>query len=263
MPKIKDYDLNLVQIVADEDKKELNTRYAKMTPVLLNSKYWIIIFFLILANNVISQIPDSVRNWDNQLYLSNKVAGVAGNWRLSGELQIRLKDNWESLDRTFFEGVATYMVSKKIEIIPDFRLTVKPERVEYRPGLGIIYKFLKSDFQFVNQLKWQLDIYPNNFANNAMRYAVFLNQGIHEKIIVTFVGGALYKWTDDYNGFSFVRFGPGIAYVINKRQTVNFSYLLSATNNTQYWEWAGIPFVQLVININRHHKYVPAKYISF
>ncbi len=232
--------------------------------IIFNSKYWFVLCLLILSNSVISQVTDTTAgNWDNQLYLSNKVAGVVGNWRLSGEFQVRLKDNWRSLDRTFFEGVATYMPSKNIEIVPDFRITVKPDRVEYRPGLGVIYKFIKSDFQFVNQLKWQLDIYPDNFANNAVRYAVFLNQVVHEKIILNFVGGALYKWTDDYNGFSFVRFGPGIAFVINEQQTINFSYLLSATNNTQYWEWAGIPFIQLVININKHHKYLPAKYISF
>ena len=211
----------------------------------------------------LSQINDSTVNWDNQIYIGNKVTAAAGSFRFSGDLQVRLKDNMQSLDNWFVEGVATYLLSESIEITPDFRISIKPEEVEYRPGFGVVYKFLKKDFQFVNQLKWQLDIDNNNNQDHGLRYAIFTNRRLNEKLISSFVFGAFYRWADGYNGFEFFRFGPGLAYIINAQHTINFNYLLSAKNNRQYWEWAGIPIIQLVININKDYKYVPAKYISF
>ena len=35
---------------------------------------------------------------------------------------------------------------------------MKPTRVEYRPGLGVIFKALATRWQFVHQLKYQADI---------------------------------------------------------------------------------------------------------
>ena len=169
----------------------------------------------------------------------------------------------QSLDNWFLEGVATYMLSEDIEIVPDFRISIKPDKVEYRPGMGVIYKINKSDFQFVNQLKWQIDIDPKNLYNNTLRYAIFINRKFNDKLVANFPFGALYKQKADFKGFDFVRLGPGLGYIINKQHTINFNYLLSVTNNTQFWEWAGIPVVQLVININKGYIYVPAKYLSF
>lgn len=202
-------------------------------------------------------------NWDNQAYIGNKVAANSGDWRLSGELQVRLKDDVQSLDNWFIEGVATYMLSEKWEIVPDFRMSIKPEEVEYRPGLGVIYKFTKSSFQFVNQVKWQLDMDNLGNVDHGVRYAIFTNRKLTDKLISNFAFGAFYRFSDGFNGFEFVRFGPGLAYVINAQHTINFNYLLSAKNNRQYWEWAGIPVVQLIININKDYKYLPAKYLSF
>lgn len=55
-------------------------------------------------------------------------------------MQVRLKDDLQSLDNWFLEGVATYMLSEQWEIVPDFRMSIKPEEVEHRLGLGVIYK---------------------------------------------------------------------------------------------------------------------------
>jgi uncharacterized protein DUF2490 len=225
-------------------------------------KFFGLLLFVLNGLTSVAQITKPSPNWDNQGYIGNKVATNKGDWRFSGELQVRLKDDLQSLDNWFLEGVATYMLSEKWEIAPDFRMSIKPEEVEYRPGLGVIYKFIKSDFQFVNQLKWQLDMDNQENVDHGVRYAIFINRKLSKKVISNFAFGAFYRWADGFNGFEFVRFGPGLAYVINAQHTINFNYLLSAKNNRQFWEWAGIPVVQLIININKDYKYVPAKYLS-
>jgi hypothetical protein len=97
-----------------------------------------------------------------------------------------------------------------------------------------------------------------------MRYVLFLNYvPENKKIIPNFVAGGFYRWRDDFTGFQYFRFGPGLAYVIDVIHGLNFNYLISAANNKENWNWAGIAFIQLVININREYKYVPAKYFNF
>ena len=226
-------------------------------------KYWLLLGFFMVALTVSAQKSDSTRNWDNQIYIGNKVATAVGKWRFSGELQVRLKDDMQSLDNWFLEGVTTFLLSENIELVPDFRISVKPDEMEYRPGFGIVYKFLKKDFQFVNQLKWQIDIDNHGNSNNGLRYAIFINRKIADKLISNFAFGAFYRWRDNFNGFEYFRFGPGLGYVINEQHTINFNYLISAKNNQVYWEWSGIPVIQLLININKDYRYVPAKYISF
>ena len=44
-----------------------------------------------------------------------------------------------------------------MEVVPDFRFTVTPTRVEYRPGIGVTYKNLFTKSQLVHQVKWQYD----------------------------------------------------------------------------------------------------------
>jgi hypothetical protein len=221
--------------------------------------------FLLFAAVVQAQSLDdeSSKNWDNQAYIGNKVATANGNWRFSGELQVRLKNNMQSLDNWFLEGMATYMLSEKIEIIPDFRISIKPDEVEYRPGFGVVYKVISDNFQFVNQVKWQIDLDTKNNIDNGLRYAIFVNHKLNDKLMSNFAFGAFYRFRNDFKGFEFVRFGPGLAYIINMQHTINFNYLISTKNNTQNWEWGGIAVVQLVININKDYKYVPAKYLSF
>jgi hypothetical protein len=235
--------------------------YLMLKPI---TRYGHLLFVVTIINfHAFSQTTDSTTNWDNQIYIGNKVAGTAGNWRFSGEFQVRLKDNMSALDNWFVEGIATYLVSEQFEIVPDLRYSIKPDEHELRTGLGIIYKFNKSNFQFVNQLKWQLDFDFNNNQDHGLRYAIFINRKLSYKLISSFAFGAFYRWRDNFNGFQFIRFGPGLSYVMNRQHTINFSYFLSSENNTEFWEWAGIPTIQLVININKDYKYLPAKYFSY
>ncbi|MCF6224101.1 MAG: hypothetical protein L3J34_10285 [Flavobacteriaceae bacterium] len=170
----------------------------------------------------------------------------------------------ESLDRWYLEGVSSFLVSENIEIVPDFRLSIKPDEIEFRPGLGVLYKFMVGTFQFVNQVKWQIDFSsPDGTSDNGLRYGLFINHKINDKLAASLGAGIFYRWRNDFQGFQFVRFGPSLIYGINKKHTINFSYFLSTENNGELWEWAGIPVIQLIININKDYKYVPAKYFNY
>jgi len=203
------------------------------------------------------------RNWDNQFYWGNKIAFGKDKWKYSGELQIRTENDFHDLDNWFIESVASYLISESFEIVPDFRFTVKPNKIEFRPGLGLLYKKTTSKIQFVNQIKWQMDIEGNGDIGNAMREVVFLNHRINEKIVSTLVVGFIYRWWPKWNGFQYIRVGPGISYKINEHNVINFSYFTGVENNTKEWLWAGIPMIQLVINITKKYQYTPAYYFSF
>jgi len=218
---------------------------------------------LLIVVNSYSQTEETPRNWDNQLYIGNKIASGKNDWRFSGELQVRLKDNTQTLDNYFLEGVVTYLISEKWEIAPDFRMSIKQDEAEYRPGLSLVNKVLGSNWQLVNQLKWQMDLDSKGNSSNAMRYVVFLNYKANENLIPNLVAGGFYRWKNDFQGFQYFRFGPGLAYVIDVKHVLNFNYLFSATNTGENWTWAGIMFFQLVININKDYKYMPAKYFNF
>ena len=229
-------------------------------------KNTVVIFLLFISTNLFSQdvpVPGSAPDWDNQIYLGNKVAAGKNKWRYSGEIQVRLKDDTQNLDNYFVEGVASYLISEKWEIVPDFRMSIKPGEFEYRPGLGVVYKFVKGNFQYVNQFKWQTDFSSNEKVEHGLRYAIFLNYLIHDKYIPNFVAGVFYRWKDDFTGMQYIRFGPGLAFVFDVKHILNFNYMISVKNYGQEWGWAGIPVVQLIININKEYKYMPAKYFSF
>lgn len=214
-----------------------------------------------------AQEPEGPDKWDNQLFLGNKVAMVQGNWKFSGELQVRLKDNSQALDRWFLEGVVTYMPSKHWEFVPDYRFSIKSDQVEHRTGLGILRKDLfgpegEQKHQLVHQVKWQADISPA-YVNQGLRYVLFYNYVLSEKFIPNAAAGAFYRWSDDFTGIQFYRLGGGLSYILNVQHSLNFSYFVGITNTGSGWTYQGIPFIQLVININRDYKYVPAKYINF
>lgn len=148
------------------------------------------------------QEPVESDTWDNQLFLGNKVAAVKGNWKFSGELQVRLKDNFQSLDRWFLEGVATYMPSKHWELVPDYRFSVKPDQLEHRPGLGILRKDLfdpdeNLKNQLVHQLKWQAGIGAGT-VDHGMRYVLFYNYLLSDKLIPNAAAGAFYTTCHQY-----------------------------------------------------------------
>jgi len=223
----------------------------------------ILFLFFLFPALIFSQDTD---RWDNQIYMADKVAGGGDKFKYSGEIQIRLKDNMQQLDRWYLEGVASFLVSKHFEIVPDLRFNIKPEEKEIRPGLGVLYKhYVKDQFQFVHQFKWQIDIDNRDHSDQAVRYVLFVNRKINEKMIVNYAIGALYRWRkeDNFSAIQFFRTGPGIDYKLSAKHYLNFSYFLSGTNNGEHWSWAGVPFIQLVININKDYKYVPAKYFNF
>jgi len=214
-----------------------------------------------------AQETEEPDKWDNQLFLGNKVAAVKGAWKFSGELQVRLKDNTQSLDRWFLEGVATYMPSEHWEIVPDYRLSIKPENVEHRLGFGILRKDLfgagdQKRNQLVHQLKWQADM-GSGYFDNGLRYVLFYNYMLNEKLIPNAAAGTFYRWSEEFTGLQFFRLGGGLAYIIDVKHSLNFSYFLGITKAGTQWTYQGIPFVQLIININRDYKYVPAKYVNF
>ncbi|NOX86774.1 MAG: hypothetical protein GXO86_12560 [Chlorobi bacterium] len=203
--------------------------------------------------------------WDNQMYLGNKIAFGKNKWRFSGELQVRLKDNFQKLDNWYLEFVSNYLISEHFEIVPDFRFTIKPEKVEWRPGFGVLYKKTTPKIQFVNQVKWQIDIPNHGDIGNAVREVVFLNHKFNEKIISTLIAGFIYRWWPGWNGFQYIRVGPGVSFIFDEKHILNFSYFVGVENNTEEWLWAGIPMLQLVINLSKSekYKYTPAYYFDF
>jgi len=222
-----------------------------------------VIFFLFASQILFSQEIDK---WDNQIYMANKVAGGADKFKYSGELHVRLKDNMQQLDRWYIEGMASFLLSKHIEIVPDFRFNIKPDEKEIRPGFGVLYKhYVKDKYQFVHQYKWQIDIDNKGHNDQAIRYVLFINKKLNDKIIVSYAIGALYRWRkeDNFSGIQFFRNGPGIDYKFSEKHHINFSYFINGTNTGEHWVWAGVPFIQLIINLNKDYKYVPAKYFNF
>ena len=221
----------------------------------------------ILASTLILSSLIFAGSWDNELYIGNKINGIVKDWRFSGDIQIRLKDDYQALNYLYVETAATWMFDKHWELSPDFRFTLKPTRREYRPGLGIIRKDLFNEngniiaHQIVNQIKYQADFYKDN-VSSAVRYAIFYNMAINKKVIPNVGVGVLYRWADHYSGPEFVRGGGGVAIVFDQIHTMNFSYFLSATHDEPKWTYSGIFMLQLIFNINRNYKYIPAKYLG-
>lgn len=223
----------------------------------------LLILITLPAIYVFSQ--EETPSWDNQIYLGNKIAFGKDKWRFSGELQTRLENNFQSLDNWFLEFVSNYLISKHFEIVPDFRFTIKPDKIEYRPGFGVLYKKTTDKIQFINQVKWQMDIPNHGDIGYAVREVVFLNHALSDNVVSTLVAGFIYRRWPEWNGFQYIRVGPGISYVFDNKHILNFSYFVGVENNTKEWMWAGIPMIQLVINISGKdkYKYTPAYYFDF
>lgn len=229
----------------------------------------VFIFLSITENNYAQETTKP--GWDNQIYFSNKIAGGKNKIRYSGELQVRLRDNFQTLDNWYLEGVFTYLANKWLEVVPDLRFTVKPDKVEFRPGIGILLKKFVINWQFVNQVKWQTDFEMKGNVKQAFREVVFINyKHTNEKIVNTLVAGFIYRWTPDRNYMQYIRVGPGVSYIFDKKHILNFSYfvgvenrLLNENDEKGTWLWAGIPMIQLVINITKKYTYQPAYYFDF
>lgn len=231
------------------------------------SKVVLFLLVLLFIKYSFGQDESPIDKWDNQFFVGNKVSWGGDKWRYSGELQSRFIQDAQRLDRWFFEGVATYQHSANWEIVPDFRFSVRPEFVEARPGFGIIRKVLigkegAPNQQLVHQVKYQADI-GNKRTNHGLRYIMFYNYVFNKKVIATGIGGVFYSWKPDYNGFEFIRAGAALGYVLNEQHSINLTYFVGAADTSPEWTYSGSFVVQLIINIRKDYKYVPAKYISF
>lgn len=229
-------------------------------------KFIFLILYVGLNSCLIAQANDTIDEWDNQMYISNKVAWSKKQWRYTGEFQIRVDNDIRNLQLYLLEGVATYMPNKHWEIVPDLRFTVYPERLEIRPGLGAIYKQYwenKRKNQLAHQMKYQADIESSGNVKHGYRYILFHNIVLSDQFVLASAGGAFYRWSDTFTGVQFARAMTGIAYSFDKQHIISVSYFVGAENRGDYWSYIGGPIVQLVIRFNDDFKYVPAKYISF
>lgn len=228
----------------------------------------VVILLLCIGLKVQAQAQDSSPNWDNQMYFSNKVAWAnKEDFRQSAEFQTRYIDNLGTLQTWHLEYVLTYLLNENIEIVPDFRFTRTSQNIEIRPGLGLIYKNLYDKSQIVHQFKWQWDYSNSGYSSHGLRYAVFYNRKLSEKILGAVLAGGLYEIGADFNGFIGLRAGAQISYIFDKVHSLNFGYFYGAISTMQPvnddFDNVGIVSFQLILNITKEYKYVPAKYISF
>lgn len=225
----------------------------------------IFVSLIVLGDKSFAQTEPPPDLWDNTMYFSNKLAWGSETWRQSAEFQTRFKDDFAALEQWHVEYAAQYLASQQWEIIPDFRFTRKPDRLEYRPGIGVIYKIIKNNAQLVQQIKYQYDAKGNGINDTqGLRYAFFYTKVINEHWLGTFATGGLFEFGPDFTGFLGLRAGPAVAYVFNDVHSINVGYFYGLINDKQGgWTHVGIPSFQLIINIRKEYKYPPAKYINF
>lgn len=227
----------------------------------------ILLILVIGTYNVKAQTEPPPDLWDNQMYFGNKVGWGGESWRHTAEFQTRYKNDVGSLEQWHVEYIASYLPSKNWELVPDYRITRKPDRVDHRFGGGVIFKSIMGKSILVQQVKYQYDVKGNNRNDSqGMRYALFYNYVFSEHWVGSLVSGVLYEWGDDFTGLLGYRGGPAMAYIINKQHSINFGYFYGYINGKQeptQWYNAGIVSLQLIINISKDYKYIPAKYINF
>lgn len=223
------------------------------------------ISFLVMSESR-SQDLENDTNWDNLIYFGNKVTWGSNKWRNSGELQVRLQDSYRQLFQWHLEYVGSYLLNKNIELVPDFRATVKPDRYEFRPGFGVVVKNNLDRGQFVHQIKGQVDFKTGGGeTTQVIRYFPSYNHFVSEKWIASVVVGSYFKFTDEKSGLELLMAGANAAYVINKQHTLNLTYVYGAQKQfpTDEYLQFGILMCRLIINIQKDYEYLPAKYINF
>jgi len=177
---------------------------------------------------------------------------------------MRFKENMGSLDVWFGEFVASYLAGANIEIVPDIRISRKYKNVEFRPGFGVIFKTIKGKFQIVNQVKWQFDYGTNNEYDQTLRYVFFLNYVPNPKLVLTAIAGTFAEIGPNFSGWMGVRAGVGAAYIFDKQHSINFGYYYGLFNSKDgFFTNLGIINFQLIINLTKDYKYLPAKYYMF
>ena len=231
-----------------------------------------ILYTLGSANLLKAQNAEPIDRWDNWFLLGNKIVfGGTGDFKHSHEIQFRVKDNMQSLDQWFYEGVFTYSPNERWEIVPDFRAAIKPTKFDFRPAFGIIRKYYlgkeenKYITQLVQQMKYQVDIDSDGNVRHGLRYVLTYNRIINEHFIISGLLGPFYRWSKSLSGIEFVRGGPVFTYIFDSIHTVSFAPLFGAGNlgGDDGWAYSFTPMVQLIIRVNKDYKYQPAKYINF
>jgi len=209
----------------------------------------------------------SAQNVEGQLFSGIRVSQSHKYWRFSGEYQIRLNNNLRSLDNHFLEFTAPYMPTKNWEIVPDFRATMYPDKFEFRPGIGVLYKsswgekiYIK---QLVNQLKWQTDIESTGIIKHGLRYALFYSQVLSKKLMFSSGIGVLYRWSDNFNGIQFIRMIAGFVYIFDSKFSLTLTPYLGLEDPLQSLYYT--PGFILVANIRLKgdSKYLAARYVTF
>jgi len=212
-------------------------------------------------------LGQEISRWGNLFWFGNKISwgNSEGDWKYSGELQFRMNNNGQSLDNYFVEGVASYLATKKWEVTPDFRFSIYGNRVEYRPGLGVLYKMYPgTKFQIVHQVKAQLDFTSDGVLDKGYRYAVFLNYIKNERVVPNLIAGIFYADNENgQNGFQFIRFGGGAGWIIDGTHFLNVAYFVGVDFFNEPNPWIGGLLVQLAINLKKDYKHLPGKIINF
>jgi hypothetical protein len=192
------------------------------------------------------------------LLASTKVSYAVGEWRLYGDAQFRLDGNWRELNQYLAEAATIYSPSKNWELQGDFRVTVRPERLEYRPGAGVTFKALVSSWQFAVQHKYQLDLLSTGAANHGLRQIFFVNKRVGDRFLLSGIGGWFYRWREGFNDIEFVRLGGGVTYLFDALHGLNVSYFVGRQNLGDQWVTDGFTFVGLSLNVRADWTYVPA-----
>lgn len=221
----------------------------------------IVLFFLMSS---ISLCADDL---DGQLIFSGRLAGSTENWRFTGDYEIRLDQDLRALDYHLFEAVASYMPNRNWEIVPDFRISMFPDRFEFRPGFGILNKITwgKKIFirQIVNQVKWQLDITNDGVLKNGLRYGLFYNHVMNKKLMFNSGVGIFYRWSDSYTGFQFIRFVAGLSVNFDSTHAVTFSPFFGLEDPFKDISYTLGLMIIFSMRLKDNSKYLPATYISF
>lgn len=231
----------------------------------MKSNFKNVLTLLLVCFSLISLAQEAnTRNWDNIMYVSNKIGwGSNENWRNTAEFQTRFKGDFGELEQWHVEYAATHLKSEHWEFTPDFRFTKKPDHTEYRPGFGAIYKNLYEKSQLVHQVKYQWDKESTGYSSHGLRYGLFYNYAFSEKLLGSALIGGLFEFGKEYNGFLGMRTGVSAAYVMDKAHSINVGYFYGLVDRGDHsYTHMGVLSFQLIINIRKDYKYLPAKYIQ-
>jgi len=212
-------------------------------------------------------LPLGAQGFDYQMIVSNSINWSKIDWRYKIDYQLRLKDNVRSLDRHLLEFVGTYMPSRSWELVPDFRISITPDIIEYRPGFGVIYKITwgKKIFfrQLVNQVKYQADIEESGRVKHGFRHVLFYNHLITKELLFSSGSALFFRWQDNFTGFQFYRAVVGLIYIFDSTHSLGISPYFGIEDPLGAISFTGGVMIGYSIRLRDSFKYLPARYINF